>query len=319
MKFSLNFIKEFFEPQISPEEISRRLTMAGLEVGSIEEKDGDYIFDAEVTPNRYDWLSAFGIANELACLCKQRLRVKIPSVKTKPLLNKPSIIIKNRNDCSVYIARLIKGVKIDDSPAWLKERVENCGIKSINNAVDTGNYCMLKWGNPLHTFDFDKIEGNIHIRRAKGRELFIGLDDKERLLGKDNLVISDDKKVIALAGVMGAKNTEVDSSTKNILIEGAVFSPLAIRRSRRSAGLDTDSSYRFERNVSSKLLDTASFDAARLLCELCGGEMAGYRKIGKSLSALNKTIAFSKDELNNYIGAKFSSKDIKGNLINLGF
>ena len=319
MRFSLNFIKEFLNPPLSPEGISQRLTMAGLEVENIEKIDDDYIFDAEVTPNRYDWLSIFGISNELACLCNRRLKVKFPHIETKPYLKELSIIIENKRDCPVYIARLIRGVRIGDSPNWLKKRVENCGIKSINNAVDITNYSMLKWGNPLHAFDFDKIEGNIYVRRAKNKEVFIGLDDKQYLLNNSNLVISDDKKIIALAGVMGAKNTEVDPGTKNILLEAAIFSPLCVRRSRRSANLDTDSSYRFERNVSSKLLDVASFSAARLLCELCSGTMRGYRKEGKNPSFTKRNINFLKSELDNYIGIDFSISDIRSILYNLGF
>ena len=319
MKFSLNFIKEFFDPELSPEGISQRLTMAGLEVENVERAGGDYIFDAEVTSNRYDWLSIFGIANELACLCKHKLKVKLPSIETRPSLKELAVIIDNRNDCPVYIARLIRDIKIGASPGWLRERIENCGIKSINNAVDITNYCMLKWGNPMHAFDFDKIEGNIYTRRAKNKEIFIGLDDKEYILTSDNLVISDDKKIIALAGVMGAKNTEVDSNTKNIFLEAAIFSPLCVRRSRRSASLDTDSSYRFERNVSSKLLDVASFEGARLLCELCFGTTRGYKKTGKNPHLARKTITFSKAELDSYIGTEFPKKDIKNILSRLGF
>ena len=319
MKFSLNFIKEFFNPPLSPEGIAQRLTMAGLEVENIEKAGGDYIFDAEVTSNRYDWLSVFGVANELACLCGHRLKVKYPLIENRPLLKEPSVIIEDKKDCYVYIARLIKGVKIGNSPDWLRERVENCGIKSINNAVDITNYSMLKWGNPLHVFDFDKIEGDIYVRRAKDKELFVGLDDKERLLNNDNLVISDDKKVIALAGVMGARNTEVDFNTKNILLEAAIFSPLCVRRSRRSAGLDTDSSYRFERNVSSKLLDVASFSAAQLLCELCSGIICGYKKTGRNPTFVSKTITFAKKGLDSYVGIEFSPKTIKTILYNLGF
>ncbi|OPX28828.1 MAG: phenylalanine--tRNA ligase subunit beta [Candidatus Omnitrophica bacterium 4484_171] len=319
MKFSLNFIKEFFNPSLSPEGIAQRLTMAGLEVENIEKIGDDYVFDAEVTPNRYDWLSIFGISNELACLCKRRLKVELPYIETKPSLKELLIIIESKKDCPVYIARLIRGIKIGDPPDWLKKRVENCGIKSINNAVDITNYSMLKWGNPLHAFDFDKIEGNIYVRRAKNKEVFIGLDGKEYLLDNDNLVISDDKKIIALAGVMGAKNTEVDSGTKNILLETAIFSPLCVRRSRRSANLDTDSSYRFERNVSSKLLDAASFSAAQLLCELCSGTMRGYKKEGRNPSFTKRNINFSRTELDSYIGIDFSVSDIRNILYNLGF
>ncbi len=319
MKFSLNFLKEFFDPRISPQRIAHILTMGGLEIENIEQVGDDYIFAAEVTSNRYDWLSIFGIAYELAGLSGKKLKFNLPKIIRTPHLKEVRINIENKKDCMVYIARLIKNVEIKTSPIWLKERVKNCGINTINNAVDITNYCMLKWGNPLHAFDFDKVEGDIYIRRAKKGESFIGLDDKEYVLTEDNLVISDDKKVIALAGVMGAKNTEIDSKTKNILLEAAVFSPLTIRRSRRSAGLDTESSYRFERNVSCTLLEVASYEALKLISQICNGINAGYKKVGRSNDFFNKTISFDLSQLNKHIGETFSSFRVKNILTNLGF
>jgi len=319
MRFSLEFIKEFFDPKRSAQGIAHLLTMAGLEIEHLEKKDGDWIFDAEVTPNRNDLLSIFGIAKELACLCNKYLDVKLCKYLGKPLLKDIDIYIRDIKDCPVYIARLIRGAKIESSPSWLKHRIVNCGLSSINNVVDITNYCMLKWGNPLHAFDFDKIEGNVYVRRANQKEIFVGLDDKERLLCPTNLVISDDKKVIALAGVMGAKNTEVDFTTKNILLEAAVFSPLTVRRSHRSAGIDTDSSYRFERTVLGKLLEVASSEAAKLICEICDAKTYGYRKRGREPVPPKKKIIFSLANLNAYIGEKFPKNDVRRILKNLGF
>ncbi len=319
MKFSLSFLKEFLDFKMSPRKIASILTMGGLEIEDIKKVKGDYIFEAEVTSNRSDWLSIFGIAHELAGLCGKRIKFKIPKVTYTPLLKEISIDIEDFRDCPLYIARLIKNVKILPSIRNVKEKVINCGINSVNSVVDITNYCMLKWGNPLHAFDFDKIEGNIHIRRAKDKETFVGLDNKEYLLSRENLVISDDKKVIALAGVIGAKNTEVDFNTKNILLEGAIFSPLTIRRSRRSVGLDTDSSYRFERGVLSKLLEIASYDAADFIIRTCGGINSGYKKVGKKVSLSKKRIYFNLSQLNTYIGKIFSFNNVKTILSNLGF
>ncbi|MFH1768994.1 MAG: phenylalanine--tRNA ligase subunit beta [Candidatus Omnitrophota bacterium] len=319
MKFSLNFIKEFFDPERPAAEIARLLTMAGLEVGSVRKKGGDYVFEAEITSNRYDWLSIFGLAVEVAAVLNQRF--KLPSAKNErePLLISPRIKVAGRGDCPLYTARLVRGVKVSDSPLWLKEKITLCGGNVVNNVVDITNYCMLKWGNPLHAFDFDKIQGDIHIRRAKEGEQFLGLDNKERVLSPVNLVISDDFKIIALAGVIGAKNSEVGPTTTNILLEGAVFSPIVIRRSQRAAGVQTDSSYRFERNVSPDLLAMASYEAAKMIRQLSGGRLAGYKKAGVSKKAGRNKIVFSLEDLNSYIGIGFPKKEVRAILNNLGF
>ncbi len=210
-------------------------------------------------------------------------------------------------------------MKVGESPSWLKQRLENCGINSINNLVDCTNYCMLKWGNPLHAFDFDKIEGDIYVRRAREGEKFLGLDDKERSLSKNNLVIADEKKIIALAGVMGAKNTDVDENTKNVLLEAAVFSPLAIRRSRRDAALETESSYRFERRVFFDYLELASAEAADKIISLTKGRFYGYKMRGEKASREQVKIALSFAKLNDYLGVTIPEAEVKTILENLEF
>jgi phenylalanyl-tRNA synthetase beta chain len=319
MRFSLNFIKKFLEIDISAERVSQLLTMAGMEVEYLEKKEDDWIFDIEVTSNRYDWLSILGIAREVAACLNKKLNIKYPKVSKKPIFKDREIIIQDTQDCPFYIGRIIKDVKIKDSPSWLKKLVLNCGINSINNVVDITNYCMLKWGNPLHAFDADKIEGNIYIRRAKEGEVFIGIDEKERILNRENLVIADDKKVIALAGVMGAENTEVDQNTKNIFLEGAIFSPVVVRRSKRFAGLDTESSYRFERKVCFEYLEYASAEATFLFEELAYGVFCGYKEAGKRIPKRKKKIILDFNELNAYLGKDIPSRKVNKILINLEF
>ncbi|MCK4809623.1 MAG: phenylalanine--tRNA ligase subunit beta [Candidatus Omnitrophica bacterium] len=319
MKFSLDFIKEFIDLDDSSQSIASRLTMAGMEIGDFEQAGGDWIFDAEITTNRYDWLSMIGIAKELAALLGKKAEIKIPRLIKEPALKEIDIIIENKNDCPVYLVRLIKGVKVEESPSWLKQRLVNCGLNAVNNLVDSTNYCMLKWGNPLHAFDFDKIEGNIYVRRAKKGEKFLGLDDKERSLNKNNLVIADEKKVIALAGIMGAKNAEVDENTKNVLLEAAVFSPLAIRCSRRDAVLETESSYRFERKVFFDYLELASAEAADKIISLSKGKFCGYKSKGESVCRERIKISFSLSKLNDYLGIIIPESEVKTILENLEF
>lgn len=302
MRFSLNFIQEFLKVDIQPQELASLLTMAGMEVESLEKEDSDWIFDIEVTTNRYDWLSILGISREIAATLGKKLKINYPTLITKPPLTTRDIIIEEKGDCPYYIGRRIEGVKVSVSKPWLQKRILNCGLTLVNDIVDITNYSMLKWGNPLHAFDADKLEGNIYIRRAKKDESLVGIDGKERILGKENLVIADSKKVIALAGIIGGKNTEVTETTKNIFLEAAVFSPLTIRRSRRAAGLDTESSYRFERMVSPHLLEYASCEAAKLITEISGGKNKGHKVAGKKPQLLKNNITISIDSLGAYLG-----------------
>lgn len=319
MRFSLNFVKEFLELHTSSEELSTLLTMSGMEVEQAIKIDKDVAFDIEVTSNRYDWLSILGITREIAVCLGKQLKIEYPALIKKPQSKTRKVNIENVQDCPFYVGRSIKNVTVSPSPAWLKERVVNCGINSINNIVDITNYCMLKWGNPLHAFDEDKLEGDIYIRRAKPQEEFIGIDGKQRILTKDNLVIADSKKVIALAGVMGAKNTEVTDATKNIFIEAAIFSPLTIRHSRRQACLDTESSYRFERRVYAEYLEYASQEAAKYIVDIAQGEFSGYVAAGKKISPIKKKIIISLSKLNNYLKAELSKTTVQKILSNLGF
>jgi len=319
MRFSLNFIQEFLKVDTSPKELASLLTMAGMEVEGLEKEGSDWIFDIEVTTNRYDWLSILGISREIAAITGKKLKVNYPGSLTKFNFTTRDIVIEDKGDCPYYIGRRIEGVGVSASRAWLQERILNCGLTPVNNIVDITNYSMLKWGNPLHAFDADKLEGNIYIRRAKKNESLIGIDGKERVLGKENLVIADSKKVIALAGIIGAKNTEVTETTKNIFLEAAVFSPLTVRRSRRAAGLDTESSYRFERAVSPQLLEHASCEAAKLIADLSGGKNKGYKVVGKKPQLPEKNITISISSLSAYLGLEPLKLKVKKILENLDF
>jgi len=314
MKFTLNFIKEFFDPKEKPSCIAEKLTLAGIEVESLTKENNDWIFQIEVTPNRADLLSIFGLANEIAAVLGKQLKIKIPSPKLPPL--DINLFVENRKDCPLYIASVIKGIKVRKTPSWLKERLLNCGINSVNCVVDIGNYSMLKWGHPLHIFDLDKIEGDIFIRRAKDKESFLGLDNKERKLSPSNLVIADNKKVIALAGIIGGENSCVDENTRNILIETAIFSPLVIRKSRQNAGISTESSYRFERKVFLRLLEATLSSTINLILELCGGDFVGGKKVGR-INSSSRRIKANLSSLEKHLGVKLPLKKVKEILKNL--
>ena len=319
MRFSLNFLREFVEIDMPAKELAAVLTMAGMEVEEIQHLGSDWVFDIEITTNRYDWLSHLGVAREIAACLDRKLKLDFPVSVKKPGLAGRKVIIENTGDCQFYLARSLRGAQIKIAPAWLIERLANCGLNSVNNAVDIANYCMLKWGNPLHVFDQDKLEGDLYVRRAVSGERFLGLDDKERVLAPENLVIADAKKVVALAGVIGGKNTAVESGTKNIFLEAAIFSPFVVRQSRRSAGLNTDSSYRFERMVHPDCLEYASAQASQLIQELCGAEFCGYAASGKKPKVKIKKITCVVADLNKYLGTSLTAGGVKKILVRLGF
>lgn len=319
MRFSLKFIQQFLKLDLKPASLAQKLTMAGMEVEALEKIGDDWIFDIEVTTNRYDWLAMVGIAQEIAAVLGRKLKIEYPQISKQPVLGDPAIIIEDAKDCPYYIGRLIKGVKVGAPSLNLKNLITNCGLTSVNNVVDITNYCMLKWGNPLHAFDQDKLEGNIYIRRAKKGESFIGIDEKSRALDKNNLVIADSKKIVALAGVIGAKNSGVDSSTKNIFLEAAIFSPSVVRCSRRGAGVDTESSYRFERRVSLDYLEFASKEAAQLIAETAKGSLVAVARAGRKPKVLQKKITVTLSALENYLGCLIPAAKFKKILISLGF
>lgn len=243
----------------------------------------DVVFDLEITPNRPDWNSVIGIAREIAALVEKPL--KLPEIKIQESNSKVqdsvSVKVEDAMLCPRYTARVIKGVKIGPSPDWLRNAVEKAGIRSINNVVDVTNYVLLETGQPLHAFDYHLIakgadgKPTIVVRRSKDKEKFKTLDGVERTLTGEMLLIADEQKGIALAGIMGGANTEINDSTKDVLIESAYFSPTNIRRTSKTLGLRSESSYRFERGADIGICNWASQRAAQLILETAGGELAG--------------------------------------------
>ena len=250
----------------------------------------DVIYDLEVTPNRPDLNSVIGIAREIAALTGNPLRVpscngavSAPAAATDRRDNASDVVtvrIEDSEICPRYTARVIKGVKIGPSPAWLRDTLEKVGIRSISNVVDVTNYVMLEIGQPLHAFDYHLIakgvdgKPTIVVRRAAAGEKFKTLDNQERTLTNEMLLIADETKGIALAGVMGGANTEINSSTVDVLIESAYFTPVNIRRTSKLLGLRSESSYRFERGADVGICDWASQRAAQLILETAGGQLA---------------------------------------------
>ncbi len=282
MKVTYNWLKDFVEIRLNPRQLADKLTMAGLEVTSLEEKDGDFILEIEVTSNRPDCLSVIGIAREVAAITNKKL--KLPRLvhssqftahsesKKQKYPQLFSIKIKDKKDCPLYTAKIIKDVKVAPSPARMKKRLEIISCRSVNNIVDITNYILFETGEPLHAFALDKLNSEkIVVRRAQNNEKIITIDGQERALPSDTLVIADKERAVAIAGIMGGKDTEVTESTKTVLLEAAIFNPVIIRRQRQKLGLQTDSSYRFERGIDLETAGFASWRATQLIQEITGG------------------------------------------------
>ena len=243
----------------------------------------DVVYDLEVTPNRPDLNSVIGIAREIAALTGNPLRLPVISnqcsVASEEVSKFVAVKLQEPELCPRYTARVVTGVKVGPSPDWLRTTLEKVGIRSISNVVDVTNYVMLETGQPLHAFDYHLIakgtdsKPTIVVRRAAADEKFKTLDNQERTLTNDMLLIADEQKGIALAGVMGGANTEIRDDTKDVLIESAYFAPTNIRRTSKALGLRSESSYRFERGCDVGIADYASQRAAQLILETAGGTL----------------------------------------------
>ncbi len=237
----------------------------------------DTILEFEITPNRGDCLSVIGVARELAAIYKRDFT--LPEIRLQETESKSSdlasITVSDPDLCPRYVGRVVQDVVLGESPLWLKARLKAAGVRPISNVVDVSNYVMFETGQPLHAFDLDLLHGaRIDVRRAGGDKKFVTLDEEERSIDPDTLMICDGKEPVAIAGIMGGLNSEINAATKNVLIESAFFQPASIRRSARIVNLGTEASYRFERGVDSEATGRAADRAAELLQELARGKVA---------------------------------------------
>ena len=229
----------------------------------------DVLFELEITPNRADWLSHFGIAREIGVFTG--LPVKPPAFPEVAFAPAKDAVALDAKECPYYTLRRIRGVRIGPSPQWLRDRLSAVGLRPVNNVVDVTNYVLFALGQPLHAFDAAKISGPLRVRLAATGESFRALDGRDYSLAGNFLVVADDSRPVALAGVMGGEDSGVSSETTDLLLESAVFDPASVRRASRSLGLISDSSYRFERGVDPEMVASASALAAGLIVQVAGG------------------------------------------------
>jgi phenylalanyl-tRNA synthetase beta chain len=275
MKFSEQWLREWVDPKIKTAELGAALTAAGLEVEAIEQDGKDNIIELGLTPNRGDCLSIRGVAREVCVITGTKLRRGRIVCDPKAAYNAAPTIninLKAKQQCPRYTGRVIKNVDAcKTTPAAIAERLEKAGVQAVSIIVDIANYVMLELGQPLHAFDLDKLQGDITVRMSKDEEVEL-LDGTKAKLGKDTLVICDDKNVLAAAGVMGTLASAVSESTKNIFLESAYFDPNAIAGKTRQFSINSDAAQRFERGVDFELAPIALERVTDLILQYAGGE-----------------------------------------------
>jgi len=277
MRISLNWLTDYLDVRMPASELADLLTRVGVSCEKTIETPSDVVLDLEITSNRPDLLGHIGVARELAAVTGEEFRPpKIADLPTEGRVEDlTSVEVLAPDLCPRYTARVIRGVRVTPSPAWMVDRLEATGLRSINNIVDATNYVLLEYSQPLHAFDYDKlVENRIVVRRAVGGEQMVSIDETTCDLDESMLIIADANRPVAIAGIMGGLSTEVTDATVNVLIESAQFDPLTTRRTSRRLALMSESNYRFERGVDPVGVDEASLRACELIIKTGGGTLA---------------------------------------------
>ncbi len=333
MGVSINWLKDYVDFNWTPEEVAHRLTMAGIAIEGVEKDNEDSILELDLTPNRGDCLGIINLAREIAAL--NGTDIRIPEIdineSSEKIQNHIAVQIADPDLCPRYTARLVKNVKIKPSPDWMQTRLLSAGIRPINNIVDITNYVMLESNQPLHAFDYDLLSDakRIIVRPAELGEKIVTLDDVERVLDPEMLLITDNGRPVALAGIMGGQNTEISEQTVNVLLESACFKGTNIRKTARKLALRSDSSMRFEKGADINGVIYAVNRAAALIHELGEGQIvAGIADCFPEPAFLSQIIlrpervnyllgtSLSSDQIEDYIQRlKFDWQDQDGNLL----
>lgn len=281
----------------------------------------DHIFEIGITPNRGDCLSMLGIAREVAAITKRELKVpEAAEVEDSDATAKMiKIELPDPHLCPRYVTRILKGVEIRQSPLEVRLRLSRLGVRPISNVVDVTNLVLLECGQPLHAFDYDLLEKKtIVVKRAKKGDKFTTLDGEERVMPKDALMIRDGKKPVALGGIMGGLNSEINDSTKDTLIESACFERFGIRRTAKALGMITEASYRFERGVDPEGSYWAANRAALLMAEYCGAEIVPGIVDAYPEAIARPEIAVRLERINSVLGVHMDKEEVTGHFQSLG-
>ena len=301
----------------SPIELGVGDDASGLMILSPDEEVGrpisdifpaDTILDVEITPNRGDLLSHYGLAREIAALTGKKL-CALESLRPADTAAR-GVQIAAPSECLFFSARKIENVQVGPAPEWLRKKIESVGVRSINNIVDISNFVMLELGQPTHAFDADKLRGDINVRTAREDEEFLALDGKTYSLKPQHIVVADQQRAVGIAGVMGGEETGVTDSTKNILLESAYFLPASVRRTARELSLPSDASYRFERGVDPEMVLRGSLRATELIREIAGGTPAKEINVAGKLPANPPDVSLTYEKCDRVIGITIKPKTI---------
>jgi phenylalanyl-tRNA synthetase beta chain len=322
MKISVNWLKEFVDVTSDPRQLKSDLTMIGLNTESCAPVGDDWVLDVEVTTNRPDCLSHYGVARELATLYRQPLKRGEVFLKESggPTSAAATIEIADPDLCARYCGRIVQKVQVGPSPDWLVKRLEAIGQRPINNVADATNYVLMELGHPLHAFDWSRLrQHKIIVRRAKPGEPLRTLDGADRTLTRDNLVIADGERPVALAGVMGGEESEISSRTRSVLLESAWFEPVSIRRTAKSQGMHTEASHRFERGADIEMAPLALDRVADLIQKLAGGEILRGMIDVYPRPESRKNLLLRRSEIARILGAEVAWEEVERILRGLGF
>ncbi len=321
MIVSWNWLKEYVPLKVSADEFANRVMLAGLNHESTHAVGDDLAIDLEITSNRPDCLGHIGVAREAAVLFDVPLQMPVAALKpgTTAVATLAQVTVEDQQLCPRYTARVVRGVKVAPSPAWLADRLRTIGIEPINNIVDITNYVLMECGQPLHAFDLSKIAGpKIIVRAARAGEKLVAINHKTYELQPCMCVIADAQQPIALGGIMGGASSEVSGATKDVLIEAALFDPMSIRATARKLALHSDSSYRFERGLDSEQVDWAGRRACELILQLAGGELAsGVIDVGSPV-AKREPVRLRLSQLKRILGIDIPADTVRRIMTSLG-
>ena len=319
MLTSYNWLKDYIEGKLpKANKLADILALHAFEVEEVRKIEKDWLLDIDVLPNRaHDCLSHLGIARECAAITDLKFKEPVIKIKEDEKIKTSDFLaveVRDKNACRRYTARVIKGIKVKPSYGKVKERLESLGLQSINNVVDILNYVMLETGQPLHAFDFDKLEGpkkkKIIVRSAERGEKINALDDNQYKLRRDILVIADEKDPLAIAGIKGGRKAMITEETKDIIIESANFDMLAIRRARQKLTLQTDASLRFEHEPDPNLTLLAITRASQMVQDVCGGKIAKGTVDVYPQKILPGKIKLDLNQVEKVLGLKIAKKEI---------
>jgi phenylalanyl-tRNA synthetase beta chain len=332
MKILLSWLQEFVPLPPDVRQIANDLTMLGLAVDTVTTEDDETVLELDITTNRPDCLSHYGVAREIAAFYGKPLapfRELQNGSSLKPSQPEPKLRARRKDSvveivatdlCRRYSARIIRGVGVGPSPDWLARRLELVGVRSINNVADATNYILMAYGHPLHAFDLDRLErGKIVVRRAAPGEPLLTLDGVERRLTPEDLVIADARRPVALAGIMGGQESEISDGTVNVLLESAWFEPVAVRRTSKRQGLHTEASHRFERGADIGVTRGAADRCIEMIQELAGGSVDPREIDAFARPEAPKPVVLRRAELGRHLGLEPPGENAKEILSRLGF